>query len=305
VGLAFAALDPRTRSLDLLAGGYEAEVAQRVMSMGDRLRETPAKLWEMLEDHLQAVFFAERVEYLNVLMAAALLAGVALVSRRRPLWGLLVVVLLVALYFASSVPRYYLMVLPILWLGWVMLIRTLAVRLFRTERSRSIFAAVTVGLVLAANLGHDVKFILEQRSRPFIRGYKDGLYEPVVATAEVIRREVRPDETVIGPYSQEMTYLSGRSVLGRRKLLTGYEATEREKAMLVRDSGAQWAVFPTGAYERKDLPLYRLGRAGIFVPSNEDDSTVIHVGIFDEEQWYLTRDWAIDETMIPAEGSEK
>lgn len=301
VGFAFAALDPRTRSLDLLAGAYEAEVAERVLSLGDRLREAPAKLWEMLEDHLEAIFFAERVEYLNPLLAALLLAGVFLVARRRPLWGLMVGILLVALFFASSVPRYYIMVLPILWLGWVMLVRYSAVRLFRTAKSRSIFAAVTIGLVVGCNLGHDVKFILEQRSQPFIQGYKDGHYEPLVAMARVIQRATGPDETIIGPFAPELSYLSGRRVLGRRALFSGYEATEREKALIVRDCGAQWAVFPTSAYERKDLPLYRLGRAGIFVPSNRDDSTVISAGNFDGEHWYLTRDWAIDETMIPAD----
>jgi 4-amino-4-deoxy-L-arabinose transferase-like glycosyltransferase len=302
VGFAFAATDPRTRSLDLLAGGYEAEVAERVMSLGDRLRETPAKLWEMVEDHLEAAFFAERVEYLNLPLALSLLAGVLMVSRRRPLWGLLVAILLGALYFASSVPRYYLMVLPILWLGWVTLTRALAVRLFRTDRSRSLFAAVMFGLVLACNMGHVVKFTLEQRSRPFLEGYKDGLYVPIVAMSRAIEREVAASESVIGPYAKEMTYLSGRNVLGRRQLLSGHEATTAEKALKLRDSGAQWAVFPTSAYQKKDLPLYRLGRAGIFVPSNPDDSTVISVGTFDGEHWYLTRDWDIDETMIVEDG---
>ena len=98
-----------------------------------------------------------------------------------------------------------------------------------------------------------------------------------------------------------MTYLSGRAVLGRRELFTGMEPTVRAKAQVVKGSGADWAVFPTTVYERKDLPLHRLGRAGIFVPSNRDDSTVFSAGTFKGTEWYLTRDWAIDETMIPEE----
>ncbi len=301
VGFAFVAADPRTRSLDILGGGYEAEVAERVMSPGDRLRETPAKLWEMLEDHLEAIMFAERAEGLNLILALSVLAGVVLVSRHRPLWGMLVAILLVALYVASSVPRYYLMVLPILWLSWVMLVCAVGGWVFRSERWRSAYVGLMVAFPIGCNLAHDVKLIMEQRSRPFIEGYKKGAYRPVVAMAELIQRETAPHERIIGPHAAEMTYLSGRRVLGRRDLLTGYERTMRERAELVRDSGAEWAVFPMVGYEKKDLPLYRLGRAGIFVPRNVDDSQVIHAGTFDGEIWYLTREWAIDETMIPAD----
>lgn len=301
IGLLFAIFDPRTRSLDLLAGGYEAEMADRVLSPMDRLREAPGKLWEMLEDHLVALFFAERVEILNLGLAACVLVGVVLVAKRRPLWALCVIVLLATVYLASSSARYFLMVLPILWLGWVLLACSIASHLFKDTRWRSRYVAAAAGVVLLCNLGHDVKLIIEQRSQPFLEGYKDGHYAAVAAMARLIADVTAPQERIIGPYAPEMTYLSSRRVLGARALLTGREPSVRARAQAVQESAAQWAVFPATLYERKDTALYRLGRDGVFVPSNPDDSTTYSAGVFDGAEWYLTRDWAIDETMIPTD----
>jgi hypothetical protein len=64
-------------------------------------------------------------------------------------------------------------------------------------------------------------------------------------------------------------------------------------------SDVEWAVFPPLAYRAKDRALFRLGRAGIFVPTNADDSTTYSAGEFEGVNWYLTRDWAIDATQLP------
>lgn len=301
VGLLFAIFDPRTRSLQLLAGAYEAEIAQRISNPMQRLREAPTALWTILEDHLEAAFFAERVEGLNLLLSFLLLVGLAIVTRRRPLWGLTAVILMGALYFASSTPRYFLMVMPILWLGYLLLSCQIAMRIFRSQRWRSIYVGLAVITVINCNLGHVVKLIMEQRSEPFLESYQDGKYVPVLAMARLIGEVTEPHERIIAPHAPEMTYLSQRRVLGRREIRAGEKLSIRAQADVVRDCEAEWAVFPAGLYKEEDRVLYQLGRKGIFVPSNADDSTVFEAGVFQGTRWYLTRDWAIDETMIPPE----
>ena len=301
VAAVFLLLDPRTRQFNPLGGGYEAEVSGRLLDVGQRLRETPKKLWEMLQDNLESLFFAEQVTGLNVVLVAALLAGAWLVSRRRPLWGVLVATLLLTLYVASTVPRYYLMILPVLWAGWVSGVLWAARRLFAHPNNRGIFTGVTLGLVFAANVGHCVKLVVEQRSRPFLHWYEHGLYEPVAATADVLRRDTRPDQTTIGPFAPVMSYLSDRRVLGRRELRIDEAKGMAARAQVVRDSGAAWMVFPHTVYEKKDKPLYRLARIGVVAPTNASDAESLPVGEFNGIRWYVAP-FGVDPDMLPPEG---
>ena len=298
VGLGIAAVDPRTDSLNILSGGYEAEVLQRVLHPAQRLQETPGRLWTMLEDHLEEAFFALRVEILNIAIAAALLTGVVLVARYRPLWGLTFLLLLATIYVASSTPRYYLMVIPILWAGWLLLACMLAARWFTAEPGRSRFVLLAVGVVITCNLGHVVKLVIEQRSVPFLDSYQHGRYRPVVALAGVIAEVTGPQDRIIAPYASELTYLSNRRVLGQRQLLRASGSTDQLVDVLLA-TRPEWAVFPATVYYRRERALYHLGRRGIFVPKNQDDSTVYSIGTFEGVEWYLTREWAIDETMLP------
>ena len=217
---------------------------------------------------------------------------------------MLVGVLLLTLYVASTVPRYYLMVLPVLWAGWLCGVLWAARKLFVHPNNRGIFTGVTLGLVFACNVGHCVKLVVEQRSRPFLHWYEHGMYEPVAATAEVLRRGTEPGETTIGPFAPVMSYLSDRRVLGRRELeiesVTGMAA----RAEVVRDSDAQWMVFPHNVYEKKDKPLYRLTRIGVVAPTNESDEQALPVGEFDGIRWYVSP-FGVDFDMLPRGESGK
>ena len=303
VGLAFLLLDPRTQRFDPLAGEYEAEVAGRLRDVAGLLAQTPDKFAEAFGDELPTAFFAEQMKPLSVLFALALLSGVALTSRRRPTWSLLVAGLLATLYLASTQPRYYLMVMPILWAGWLTLSTWSAGRFFRTPKSRSIYTGIMVGLVIALNLGHCVKLIIEQRGRPFVEHYERGIYAPLVATAEVIARETKPGEVVVGPFAPTLTYLSDRKVIGNKEMRLEQRADPRAQAEAIRDGGATWMVFPHPVYRRKDGPIYQLGRVGVVVPTNASDEEAYPIGRFGREDWYLAR-FGVDLDMLPPPGVE-
>src|SRR5690606_38222111 len=141
---------------------------------------------EIMHDHFPRLFFAERMVGLNLVTSGALLVGVVMFARRRLLWGLIVLMLFVAVYLASSAPRYYLMVLPILWAGWITLVMRIA-PWFKTQRGQSIFTGTCIAVVLLANFGHVVKMIIEQRRTPFIEHYSRGRYAPLIAAGRTIR----------------------------------------------------------------------------------------------------------------------
>jgi hypothetical protein len=49
--------------------------------------------------------------------------------RRRPLWALLVPLTIGVTFVLSTEPRYYVMIMPVLLLGWVLAWRSVSVRL--------------------------------------------------------------------------------------------------------------------------------------------------------------------------------
>lgn len=311
VGLIFVALDPRTRGLDLAGGGYEAEVVDRLHRLGPLMARMPEKLFNVIDNDVARLFFAERVEVLNVLFTLAMLGGVGLLAvrgdrpdARRPLWVLLVGVLFVAVLLASSEPRYWLMVLPVFWAGWLAGLMKGARDWFSSPRARSIYVAVGVGVVLACNLGHVGKLIVEQRATPFLETYKEGDYVPVLALAEALREGTEPDAVIIGPYAPLLSYESNRRILDRRVLDFDKISDEVGRLVQVRDSGATWMVFPHQPYEHKDRELYRLVKDGKIYPSNLRPEDVIYAGTFGKKgaavEWYVAP-FEVDELLMPEE----
>lgn len=292
VGALFLIVDPRSASSGVLGGAYEADVIERLRTLGRWLSKWPALTWEILHDHLPRLFFAERMVGLNLITSGALLVGVGIFARRRLLWGLIVLMLLVAVYLASSAPRYYLMVLPILWVGWISVVMRVAER-FKTRRGQSIFVGICLGVVLLANFGHVVKTIIEQRRTPFIEHYSRGRYAPLIAAGKVLREHTAPGDVIIGPYARVLSYESDRRVLGAKELLSGAPNSEAARAYALVESPATWMIFPADGYQYKDDSIGRLVENLIIVPDNADGRDTWEIGFFGDYMWYVTR-FAID-----------
>ncbi|MEL7237850.1 MAG: glycosyltransferase family 39 protein [Planctomycetota bacterium] len=284
VATIFLIADPRTRGIDLTGGGYEADVASNVSNLGTYAAKLPQRVLQITDDDLPRLFFGERVTGLNYLASALLLVGVLALGRRRPLWVAMVLLLLAATLLASSQARYYLMVLPILWVGWLWVSVWVAGK-FDGIRWRSFMTGLLVGTVLVANIYHVVKFVVEQRATPFLATYKDGSYVPVIATAEVLRERTEPGDVIIGPYARILAYLSDRQVKGRREIGMGDRKPGLEQLIAVQNTDAQWMVFPARIYKRKDKELYHLLDDKLIVPDNDREDESFLVGEYDEQEW--------------------
>ena len=270
-----------------VSGGdsHEGRLLARVAG-GGAVGGVPGELWQVLEYDLPDLFFAEKISYLSAVFALALLGGVGLLavrgddpSRRRPLWALLVACLLVAVLATETESRYWLMVLPLLWAGWLLGLMRGGRDWFASNAARSIYVGLGVGAVLAFNLGHVVKLAIEQRSTPFLETYKSGAYAPLPATAEAIRRHTRPDDLIVGPYPRLLSYLADRRVVGGPELGLG-ELPPRDRPLAFHRAGVDWTVFPKEPYERKDPWLFALMDAGHLYAGNDEPGEGFAVGVF-------------------------
>src|SRR5207244_10472171 len=109
-----------------LAAGYEHDaLAAARGALGNIYRTLP----DMLTSELAYAFFGQKwipgmTEVMNVI---AILASLVL-WRRNPLWTLLVLLTVAVTMVMGPVPRYYVMVLPLMMLSWFVLTSTIAQR---------------------------------------------------------------------------------------------------------------------------------------------------------------------------------
>ena len=212
--MAFMAVDPRGRGLGVVQGAYEKQLLLLLPDLWHRVTEN---LPALFVNEIPEAFFSERMTGLGLASSLVLMAGAVLVTRRQPLWGLQVLILTAIMVIISDVPRYYLMVLPTLWLGYVLAILLLTARARPVVRDLALFALFSVANV--QNIGGAIKLCIEQHStRSFVATYKRGSYEPLIRLAGVLRKNMGPADRAIGPSGQILSYFSGRAVFERASL---------------------------------------------------------------------------------------
>ena len=270
VGLAFVALDPRVHGMSLLQGAYEKELFQNFAGIGGKLAKNAPGLFliefpeaffnELMSVHLGKMPFSIPASLPFTLL---ILGGCAMLLRRQPLWALQVFILTGIMLLLSDVPRYYLMVLPTLWLGYTVAIVGLTRRW--GPRARDVALFLLFSLANVQNLGGVFHLIFEQHAKNFAVVYKKGSYEPLRQMAAVLRDKLKPGDVIVGPNAQILAYMSGRDVVNGR--LLSFETTPPSKyPKKVADANPTYVVGPLDAYEKKDVEIYRLLAAGVIVP---------------------------------------
>jgi hypothetical protein len=276
-----AAIDPRVRGLNMLQGGYERELLELAQHFREQIAVNGPRLFRI---EMPEALFNEKLWLFGVVMAVLMLVGAAMVTRRQPLWGLQVFILTAVMLLLSDVPRYYLMVLPTLWLGYVLVL----VRILRSLSQRQIDFALFVMFSLAnfPNLG-GLGLIYEQHQPgPFIEHYHRGEYVRWKAMAEVIRKHVPPETCVVGPRANLLTYLSGRCVLSGR--LMGFEINGVTKyPALVAAHKPAFVVGPLVDYRYSDDPVHRLLDKGVLRPQVLVDRVIDRPGTPEEMIMWL------------------
>jgi hypothetical protein len=200
--------------------------------------------------------------------------------RRNVLWGMLVLLTVGTMGVIGSVPRYFIMILPLLLAGWGLHVAWVSER-FRAPLARELVAMVGLGLVVAPNLLSCLNIVREQRglSRPqqglkpvgFLQAYHVGKWAGVRDVAKMVQDNVRPDQQVIGPEATVLTFLSDRHVFGLGMLLP-----RKDRGGIwyrkIRDmkSKFEYVVFPDGTdklYDDKDVVTGKLIRLGLLKPT--------------------------------------
>jgi hypothetical protein len=229
-GVLFYALDPRRGAgREAEAGDYERVFLQSVRKDPRGLVETmlTRNLPEVLHPGAaEAVFGVDWGHVgigpwwipMGVVPSVVSLAAGLLLFRRRLLWGMWVVMTVLMMLATLVEVRYFLQVLPLLVYGWWLLL----VRLDRFVRGRPALAArrwlralpVAAFLVLVAvNAGRAAYLVVEQRSVPFLDGYRRGKYALVPRLTEMLRAQTPDGAWVLVPERQLgriLTYTSGR-----------------------------------------------------------------------------------------------
>ncbi|MEM6313239.1 MAG: hypothetical protein AAF743_04085 [Planctomycetota bacterium] len=304
VGVTFVAIDPRFSGMNLFKGVYESRAVEAMGELDGGLLGT---VFYVLGRKLTEGFFGEPMSPLGLVWATPLLYGLWLATRRAPLWGITAWVLIGTTIVLSAEPRYYIMILPVLWLGWVLyaqqVYRWTAAWMGRERgpqgdgqgwRSKlpADFAgwAMTFTLVCVPLLNTPaiINLIAEQRHPDFDTAYGDGRYAKLRPVAEALTAHTEPDQIILGPEGRVLSYWSRRTVIGDDQL---FRVGGVNHAMsMFRTVEPDWGVFPAITHRHTDPDTYRLldnrDRTAAIVAVDP----VIPLGVnVDGVEWYLAR----------------
>jgi hypothetical protein len=262
-------VDPRIKGFHPFSGGYEREAIDLIGDNSSRLMN----LVHVLNKQLPAGFFGEQLSLGSIRVSGAkysptsvlgsilLVASVGLIARRHLLWAIFAWFMIATTVVYSDEPRYYLMILPILLLGWLMMLVRLGRRL--PGRWGDVLLGVGLGLVTLNNITASIHFVKEQRAgSKFLTEYRDGKWPPVIRMAELIRKKVPPGETVLGPSGSVLSYLSGRHVITQREVLPR-RGHVNEFPKIIAERNIQFGIFPATLYRDKEPAIARLMERGV------------------------------------------
>jgi hypothetical protein len=245
----FILVDPRSRGIHL--GGYEREA----LDLAPRFLHTAGKqILDILRNHFPPSVFGEHLAPCSVAGSLVVLASVLMLWRRHAMWVLLVYGTFLVTLALSAEARYYMMVLPVMLLGWLTLFCWIARKLPRLWGE--VVLVVALSLVTLNNLSASVSFFVEQHRGDFIRHYKDGDYLSLLPMAEQIRQKLPMDATILGPSGSILSLLTGRHVYDQRELLPrGPDASSPAK---IAAANLQYVIVPAGLYLKKEPAISRM-----------------------------------------------
>jgi hypothetical protein len=247
------------RGFHPLAGGYEQDA---ITAIGDIATKLPDHLLKMLGAELAYGFFGQKWVWITThLMDALAIAASLLLWRRNPLWTLLILLTVAVTLVMGPVPRYYVMVLPLMMLSWVVL----SIEIARRVPHRWLEVALLTGFaaVVIPNAVRCGKVIGEQRH--WNNQDEGPRWSYVKAMSEHVQELVAPGEKVIAPGASIMSYLSGRDVVMQRDILPArkseYHWPEHLAGLNIR-----YAVFPSRLYKEGERRIRELMDKGVIVP---------------------------------------
>lgn len=207
--LVWIAVDPRAGTP--IVGGYDRWWGSIVATLFDVKR-----LWLFTRSTLDiemvnAIFGQRMLPVLGTLLVLVTLVGVALVSREHFLGALLVFILVVLGILARSTPRYFLMVLPILILGWLRITCAISQRV--PARHAKMTVLLSLAIIIIPNLVYCVNLHRGQIRAAFVvQGSYRRQLDHVQPIAALIREHVQQDGKVLASDAAILSFLSERLV---------------------------------------------------------------------------------------------
>ncbi|HEV8291131.1 MAG TPA: hypothetical protein VGP94_04390, partial [Tepidisphaeraceae bacterium] len=175
--LTWVAVDPRTPFRNLTGGRYEQKVVTTLKHLSDV--KWSKNLERLSTRHLPEFLFGLEMPmpWGPLVCMIVLVAGVLLI-RKSPLWGLYIMVTAAMVIVLGGAARYYLMVLPLLLVGWATFakwISDVSARWYRIPYAGELVMLFWLGLATGPHLVRDSGFILEQRGYAKDHSYKGFL----------------------------------------------------------------------------------------------------------------------------------
>jgi hypothetical protein len=261
------------------SGGYEARMADKLLHFRQKvLARLPINVGELLENAIPTAvlgyrcgpgfitFGEHRIGWASVFSVAIIFSGVALV-KRNALWGLWVLIAVTGLAI-GPIPRYFLMILPMLLAGWGLLVCGVA-RGFQSAAAAQWTKRIGLGFVLFSNVITSILFIVVQhgytvgvderhrwqgfRHVGFLNAYEYGKWSGVYDLADLVRHGCGPNDKIIGPEATVLTYLSDRQVYPLTVQLNSGPGSALYRAGLFPVAGNQPTPFEGDAHRMREL----------------------------------------------------
>jgi len=217
--LAFCAIDPRTSPDDPRAaktvwfmrpfsGGYEVEMIEALQdgrapqtdgeNAGQSLRSRITRgVRQLFSEHLPANFLGQQLPTpAGVVLSLLLIGSTVVIVRKQPVWAMFIVLSACVTVVLSTAPRYYVMILPFLLLGYILSLRKLGEKVGGGWCDLILLAGLLFFVVM--NIAKLVPFVIEQQRVPFYEAgmryydwYRGGKFAPVIHLADLVREKVR------------------------------------------------------------------------------------------------------------------
>jgi Dolichyl-phosphate-mannose-protein mannosyltransferase len=255
----------------MLAGRYKVELFDQLSRWTTAL---PGGLHIVLNGDINAAFFAQTMTSPAFVFSGILVCGIVLVARQHPLWAFNVLILIGVTSVFTSEARYFLMVLPILWLGWVLLADGVTRRLRNDHRS--IAMAVMILLPMGFNFAKSIGFIVEQRRCDlamfsndqtrrdlFYSYYRDGEIPLIRQLGQAIHDRAEPYDRILSPEANMVAYFArNRRVVGLHTRIA-LRVPEADWARTLADFDPTIVVFPGKLYRDSDPKVTTMMTKGI------------------------------------------
>jgi hypothetical protein len=168
----------------------------------------------------------------------------------------------------STEPRYYVMIMPFLLLGWILLFRSITTRIPGGWGDLILLSAICS--IVGINISKIVPLVIEQHHLPIWasseRFYKE--HGPIIKLAQVVHERTTPDDKIIAPSAPVVAYLSDRQVLRQREVLP-LRTSIRHAPQRLATMKPNFVVLPWKLYRDKDPEIARLIQRRVLVPGKK------------------------------------